>query len=297
MELCGGESASMKVRIAKAFGGARAAFVALAAGLAGAAGPAEAQTNLIGYWNPLFHEDVDERIPGPSIGDYLGLPISDAARLRAEAWDASLLSMPEHQCKPHPSTYGFRGVGVLRIWEDRDEDTQQLLKIHTHIAWQEQHREIWMDGRPHPPEYAQHTWQGFSTGSWEGDVLVVKTTHLKAGWMRRNGLPLSDRATMTDRFHRYGDIMTHVMIVEDPVYLDRAAREDERLPAAAGRHDDAVPLRPRRSRSSATRASCRTTCPARILSSPSSARRTACRREATRGGAATALPEFAETLR
>ena len=127
--------------------------------------------------------------------------------------------MPEHQCKPHPSTYGFRGVGVLRIWEDRDEDTQQLIKIHTHIAWQEQHREIWMDGRPHPPEYAPHTWQGFSTGSWEGDVLVVKTTHLKAGWMRRNGLPLSDRATMTDRFHRYGDLMTHVMIVEDPVYL------------------------------------------------------------------------------
>ena len=127
--------------------------------------------------------------------------------------------MPEHQCKPHPSTYGFRGVGVLRIWEDRDEDTQQLVKIHTHIAWQEQHREIWMDGRPHPPEYAPHTWQGFSTGSWEGDVLVVKTTHLKAGWMRRNGLPLSDRATMTDRFHRYGDLITHVMIVEDPVYL------------------------------------------------------------------------------
>jgi hypothetical protein len=37
--------------------------------------------------------------------------------------------------------------------------------------------------------------------------------------MRRNGLPLSDRATMTDRFHRYGDVMTHVMIVEDPIYL------------------------------------------------------------------------------
>ena len=181
--------------------------------------PARAQTNLVGYWNPIFHEDVDERIPGPSIGDYAGLPITDAARLRAEAWDASLLSMPEHQCKPHPSTYGFRGVGVLRIWEDRDEATQQLVAIHTHIAWQEQHRVIWMDGRPHPPDYAAHTWQGFSTGAFEGDTLVVKTTHLKAGWMRRNGLPLSDRATLTDRFYRYGDVMTHVMIVEDPVYL------------------------------------------------------------------------------
>ena len=180
---------------------------------------AKAQLNLIGYWDPIFHEDIEERIPGPSIGDYLGLPISDAARWRAESWDASLLSLPEHQCKPHPSTYGFRGVGTLRMWEERDPASQELVKIHTHIQWQAQHREIWMDGRAHPPEYAQHTWQGFSTGRFEGDVLVVSTTHLKAGWMRRNGLPLSDRATMTDRFYRHGDVLTHVSIVEDPVYL------------------------------------------------------------------------------
>ena len=271
-------------------------LAAVTAWLAWLTAYAPAQTNLIGYWNPLFHEDVDERIPGPSIGDYLGLPITDAARLRAEAWDASLLSMPEHQCKPHPSTYGFRGVGVLRIWEDRDEDTQQLVKIHTHIAWQEQHREIWMDGRPHPPEHAPHTWQGFSTGSFEGDILVVKTTHLKAGWMRRNGLPLSDRATMTDRFHRYGDIMTHVMIVEDPVVPDRTAREDERLPAAVEWLDDAVSLRP----------------VVEVVREPGYVPHYLPGQnpflsefgathhlppEATRGGAATALPEFAETLR
>lgn len=177
------------------------------------------QAAVLGYWDPIFHEDFDERIPGPPIGDYLGLPINEAARLRALAWDASLLSVPEHQCKPHPSTYGFRGVGNLRIWETRDPDSQSLVSLHTHIQWQEQRRTIWMDGRPHPPPYARHTWQGFSTGRFEGDVLVVHTTHLKAGWVRRNGVPLSDRATMTDRFHRHGDLLTHVMIIEDPVYL------------------------------------------------------------------------------
>jgi hypothetical protein len=192
---------------------------ALLAALLGYAGHAQAQLNLIGYWDPIYHEDFEERLPGPAMGDYLGLPINDAARLRAESWDASLLSLPEHQCKPHPSTYGFRGVGTLRIWEERDPRTQQLVKIHTHIEWQAQHREIWMDGRAHPPDYAPHTWQGFSTGRFEGDVLVVETTHLKAGWMRRNGLALSDRATMTDRFYRHGDVLTHVSIVEDPVYL------------------------------------------------------------------------------
>jgi hypothetical protein len=187
--------------------------------LAGTALPAAAQLNLMGYWSPVYHEDNEERIPGPEIGDYAGLPINDAARLRAESWEAALLTLPEHQCKPHPSTYGFRGVGTLRIWEERDPASQALVAIHTHIEWQEQHRTIWMDGREHPPEFAPHSWQGFSTGRYERGVLVVETTHLKAGWMRRNGLPLSDRATMVDRFHRYGDLLSHVMIIEDPVYL------------------------------------------------------------------------------
>ncbi|NOT45689.1 MAG: hypothetical protein HOP14_13890 [Acidobacteria bacterium] len=178
-----------------------------------------AQANLVGYWGPLYDEDWLERIPGPDVGDYAGLPISEAARKRAEAWDASLLTLPEHQCKPHPSTYGFRGVGQLRVWEDRDPASQRLIALHTHIQWQEQHRVIWMDGRPHPSEFEPHTWQGFSTGHFEGDTLVVRTTHLKAGWVRRNGLPLSDRATLTEHFVRHEDVLTHVSMIEDPVYL------------------------------------------------------------------------------
>ena len=50
-------------------------------------------------------------------------------------------------------------------------------------------------------------------------MLVVKTTHLKAGWIRRNGLALSDRATMTERFIRHGNYLTHVYMIEDPYYL------------------------------------------------------------------------------
>jgi cyclase len=187
--------------------------------LTGVASPAVAQVDLTGMWAPIFHEDQVERIPGPDVGDYAGLPINDALRMRADSWDASLLTLPEHQCKPHPSTYGFRGVGNLRITADVDDKTQSIIKLHTHIQWQEQRRDIWMDGRPHPPEYAAHTWQGFSTGQWEGNVLVVKTTHLKAGWIRRNGLLISDEATMTERFIRHGNYLTHVYMIEDPNYL------------------------------------------------------------------------------
>jgi glyoxylase-like metal-dependent hydrolase (beta-lactamase superfamily II) len=187
--------------------------------LTAVASPALAQVDLTGMWAPIFHEDQIERIPGPDVGDYAGLPINDAMRLRADSWDASLLTLPEHQCKPHPSTYGFRGVGNLRISAEVNDKTQSIIKLHTHIQWQEQKRDIWLDGRPHPPEYAAHTWQGFSTAQWEGNVLVVKTTHLKAGWIRRNGLLITDQATMTERFIRHGNYLTHVYMIEDPSYL------------------------------------------------------------------------------
>ncbi|HEY1303976.1 MAG TPA: hypothetical protein VGF24_10535 [Vicinamibacterales bacterium] len=180
---------------------------------------AAAQVDLSGIWAPIMHEDQLERAPGPEIGDYLGLPITDAARMRGESWDASILTMEEHTCKPHPSTYGFRGVGNLRITANYDPTTFDVIKIDTHIQWMEQRREIWMDGRPHPPDFDAHTWQGFSTGRWEGGVLVVETSHLKAGWMRRNGLALSDQATMVERFFRHGDLLTHTIAITDPVYL------------------------------------------------------------------------------
>jgi hypothetical protein len=153
------------------------------------------------------------------VGDYLGLPINDAARFHAVNWDAGLLTVPEHQCKPHPSTYGFRGVGNLRITQEINPANQQITRLHTHIQWQEQKRDIWLDGRPHPPEYAAHTWQGFSTARWDGSVLVVRTTHLKQGWIRRNGVYISDRATMEERFIRHGNYLTHVYLISDPVYL------------------------------------------------------------------------------
>ena len=76
-----------------------------------------------------------------------------------------------------------------------------------------------MDNRPHPGPNAAHTWMGFSTGRYEGDMLVVETTHLKQGWLRRNGLPMSDRATMTEYYVRNGDLMTQTFVLIDPVYL------------------------------------------------------------------------------
>jgi hypothetical protein len=181
--------------------------------------PAAAQVDFAGHWIGLMHEDQPERVPGPSIGDYMGLPLNESARAFAESWDASRLTVPEHQCRAHASPYIYRGPLNLRIWEDRDPQTQQLVAYKHHIRNFQQERTIWMDGRPHPSPNAGHTWQGFSTGRWEGNTLVVTTTHIKQMWHRRNGVPQSDRTVLTERFIRHGDVLTHVTITDDPVYL------------------------------------------------------------------------------
>jgi len=67
----------------------------------------------------------------------------------------------------------------MRIWDERDPDTQQVMAVHIDISNFQQRRTVWMDGRPHPSARAEHTWMGFSTLRWEGDALVVTTTHIK----------------------------------------------------------------------------------------------------------------------
>jgi len=61
--------------------------------LVAAASPALAQRDLSGNWAALYHEDQPHRIPGPELGDYTGLPLNDAGRLKADSWDASILTL------------------------------------------------------------------------------------------------------------------------------------------------------------------------------------------------------------
>jgi cyclase len=182
--------------------------------------PAFAQRDVAGEWAALYHEDQPHRIPGPELGDYTGLPLNDAGRLKADSWDASILTLREHQAKPHPSTYSLRGPANIRIRRELDPVTQQTIAYELFGTFGQATRLIWLDGRPHPPAHVAHTWAGFSTARWDGDQLTVFTTHLKAGWLQRNGVAHSDRATMTERFIRHGNHLTVVSIVDDPIYLE-----------------------------------------------------------------------------
>ena len=128
-------------------------------------------------------------------------------------------------------------------------------------------------------------------------MLVVKTTHLKAGWIRRNGMALSDKATMTERFIRHGNYMTHIYMIEDPYYFSEPLDQDQRVPAHRSGDDGAVPLQPRRGSAHGKRAMCRITCRGRTRSSNDYAKKHNIPVEATRGGAETALPEFMKKSR
>ena len=183
-----------------------------------AAAPAFAQVDFSGEWAPRFHEDQPERVPGPSLGDYLGLPINDAARLRADSWDASMMTLPEWQCRPHSADYIWRGPSPLTIRKEEDPLTREITAFHA--EWLRSiDNPIYLDGRERPPDDALHSWGGFATGKWEGDMLTITVTHLKEGYIRRNGMPRSDKATVTEHWIRHGNFLTVATIVNDPVYL------------------------------------------------------------------------------
>ena len=181
--------------------------------------PARAQVELSGSWAARNHEDALERGAGPYAVDYTGLPLNDDARDKALSYSASQLGMIERQCGLYPPHYIALGPFGLKIWNETDSISGDTIawKIG---AWEDRAATtIWMDGRPHPSANAPHERGGFTTGAWEGDTLVAYTTHMRAGVIRRNGVPNSDRATMTSYFFRNGDLLTLLVVVEDPVYL------------------------------------------------------------------------------
>ena len=182
---------------------------------------ASADADLTGMWAALYHEDAVERIPGPEMGDFLTLPLNEAGRLRAESYDPERLSaVQEYQCRPHAADYSMRGLSLpMRVWEEVVPVTQKVIAIRTRKAWQDMERTIWLDGRPHPPENSMHTWQGFSTGVWEGTMLTVTTTHIKPGYLRRNGVPRSDQVLLTEHWTRHGRYLTVTTVIDDPAFL------------------------------------------------------------------------------
>jgi hypothetical protein len=177
---------------------------------------ASAQAEITGSWAARNHEVLaGDGLPV----DFTGIPLSDEGRIRALSYSESQLAMVERQCQGWPAFYFVQGPFGLKIWSETNPLKGNVIS-YTIGAWEDRAPiTIWMDGRPHPSKYAEHTRSGFTTGVWEGNTLVTYTTHMKAGFLRKTGAPSSDEATMTARFYRHGDILTVLAIIEDPIYL------------------------------------------------------------------------------
>ena len=177
---------------------------------------ASAQFEFAGSWAPIGTEDVqNDSVPV----DYLGLALTDEARTRALSYEESQKSMIERQCTGWGAAYLVLGPFGLRVSTQIDPVTSRIVS-YTIAPWEDWNgMVIWMDDRPRPSEHALHTQAGFTLGRWDGGALVARTTHVKAGFIRKTGVPLTDQATIDWRFYRHGDILTVLLVATDPVYL------------------------------------------------------------------------------
>ncbi|MEP7310204.1 MAG: MBL fold metallo-hydrolase [Acidobacteriota bacterium] len=169
-------------------------------------------------WTPAG-EDAFERGDGGGVGTYGGFALNEAGRLWALSYDVSRLTDRHHQCDAYTVPHMMRAIGNFRVWEERDPVNQRLVAMHVWGQTTEGHRVIWMDGRPHPPAWAPHTFRGFSTGEFVGNALRVYTTHTKQEWAKRNGTPQSDQATTIEFMTRHGDRLNDVVVTTDPVFM------------------------------------------------------------------------------
>jgi hypothetical protein len=195
---------------------------------------AAAPIDLTGYWVSIVNEDWRWRMVTPPKGDYSSVPLNDAGRKLADTWDVS----KDGQCEAYGAAALMRMPTRLHItWES---DT--ALKIETD-AGQQTRRLVFDKSRPAP---TTRSLQGFSVAEWDrparaggagrggrgadagpapGADLKVITNHLSGGWLRRNGVPYSQDAVVTEYFDRFAapngdEWLVVTAMVTDPKYLN-----------------------------------------------------------------------------
>jgi hypothetical protein len=185
---------------------------------------ADGKPDLSGIWAPRRQMPLDESLAGQvnatgpfwDFGSVLkdGLPYQPwAAEVQKKRHADNSKDNPDVRCMPlgilQMDTHPFprrivQGPGFLAILHERDME----------------YRQIFLDGRP-PLIDPQPSWNGYSTGKWDGDVLVVETSGFRDGlWADYNGSPVTDAAHITERFHRvsFGTMEIEVTVNDPKAY-------------------------------------------------------------------------------
>lgn len=181
-----------------------------------------APLDLTGTWVSVVTEEWHLRMITPPRGNFEGMTINDAARKIAGAWDPARDEAAGDTCKAYGAAGLMRLPGRVRFsWQDRGNTLrmeadagQQTRLLHFGAA----------------PARTERTLQGQSIAAWEtgdkGGRLKVVTTHMRPGYLRKNGVPYSDQAVVTEYFNvmtdpNGGEWFVVTTIVSDPVYLLR----------------------------------------------------------------------------
>jgi len=202
---------------------------------------AAAPIDLAGYWVSIVTEDWRYRMMTPRKGDYASVPLNAAARKAADAWDPAKDAASGNACRSYGVGNIMRVAGRVHItWQD-----EETLKIESDAGTQTRLLHFAEPSQPPPGDFG---WQGFSLARWQpagpqrrggpaagrgrgappkGGALKVVTTHMKAGYLRKNGVPYSETATVTEYFDRHSEPngdqwFTVTTVVDDPTYLDDA---------------------------------------------------------------------------
>jgi hypothetical protein len=186
---------------------------------------AGAPIDVTGYWVSMVTEDWRFRMVTPPKGDYAALPLKPETKKLADAWDPAKDEAAGEQCRSYGAVNIMRVPGRFHVtWQD-----DQTLKIETDAGTQT--RIFAFAGA----QGTEGSWQGVSKASWElvpagrgqppaGASLKVVTTKMKPGYLRKNGVPYSANAVLTEYYDRInvptGD--TYLVLtstLDDPQYL------------------------------------------------------------------------------
>jgi hypothetical protein len=180
-----------------------------------------AAIDLTGYWVAFVTEDWRFRMITPHKGDYQGVPMTAEARKIADAWDPAADEASGNQCKAYGAAALMRAPARFHItWQD-----DNTLRVESDAGTQTRifHFNLQAPGAPQ----GERTWQGDSTAQWERPAsLKVATTHMRAGYLRKNGVPYSENAAVTEYFDLAplpggGQALLVTTIVDDPQYLQQ----------------------------------------------------------------------------
>lgn len=182
-----------------------------------------APIDLTGYWVSYVTENWRYRMVTPAKGEYRRIPASPAALSIINAWDPAADERAGNQCKSYGAGNIMSVPERLHItWQDSD-----TLRIDTDAGMQTRLFHFTAAASASAPP----SWQGESTAAWErasgpdgGGSLRVVTTNLRAGYLRKNGVPYSERTTVTEHFDIMtlpdgGKLLLVTTIIEDPLYL------------------------------------------------------------------------------